>query len=118
MVINLSTHSPDNHVQGSSSVGVVILPQEVSQSFQLRREAVLPAGKLQPAELFARSSPVAGKPQKVLRRKTFSSLISPHRRYVTHSKEHYLCKLADACTPGGWFPLAYRHCGLRKPVAC
>ncbi|BEM40371.1 hypothetical protein SME10J_40980 [Serratia marcescens] len=30
----------------------------------------------------------------------------------------YLCKLADACTPGGWFPLAYRQCGLRKPVAC
>lgn len=30
----------------------------------------------------------------------------------------YLCKLADACAPGGWFPLAYRQCGLRKPVAC
>lgn len=87
MVINPSTHYPNNRVQGLPSVGVEILPQEVSQAFQFGREAVLPAGKLQPPVPFARSSPVAGKPQKIECLKTFSSLICPHRRHVTRSKE-------------------------------
>lgn len=49
MVINPSTHYPDSHVQGLPSVGVEVLSQEVSQAFELSRETVLPAGKLQPA---------------------------------------------------------------------
>ena len=61
MVMNPSTHYPDNRVQGLPSVGVEVLPQEVSQAFQLGRETVLPAGKLQPPVPFSRSSPVAGK---------------------------------------------------------
>ena len=44
MVINPSTHYPDNRVQGLPSVGIEVLPQEVSQAFQLGRKAVLPAG--------------------------------------------------------------------------
>ncbi len=87
MVINPSTHYPNNCVQGLPSVGAEVLRQEVSQAFQLGREAVLPAGKLQPPVPFTRSTPVAGKPQKVECRKTFSSLICLHRRQVTHSKE-------------------------------
>ncbi|AOM73341.1 hypothetical protein MS6198_B102 (plasmid) [Escherichia coli] len=87
MVINPSTHYPDNRVQGLPSVGIEVLPQEGSQAFQLGRKAVLPAGKLQPPVPFARSTPVAGKPQKVERRETFSSLICPRRRHVTRCKE-------------------------------
>lgn len=60
MVIDPSTHDPDNRVQGLPSVGVEVLPQEVSQAFQLGRKAVLPAGKLQPPVPFARSTPVSG----------------------------------------------------------
>lgn len=75
MVINLPTHYPDNCVQGLPSVGVEVLPQDVSQAFQPGRKAVFPAGKLQPPVPFARSSPVAGKPQKIECLKTFSSLI-------------------------------------------
>lgn len=87
MVINPSTHYPDNCVQGLPSVGVEVLPQEVSQAFPLGREAVLPTGKFQPPVPFARSSPVASKPQKIECLKTFSSLICPRRRHVTCCKE-------------------------------
>ncbi len=85
MVINPSTHYPDNRVQGLPSVGVQVLPQEVSQAFQLGRKTVFPADKLQPPVPFARSAPVAGNPQKVERWKAFSPLICPHRRHVTRS---------------------------------
>lgn len=87
MVINPSTHYPDNRVQGLPSVGIEVLPREVSQAFQLGRKAVLPAGKFQPLVPFARSSPVAGNPQKIERTQTFSSLICPRRRHVARSKE-------------------------------
>lgn len=58
MVINPSTHYPDNRVQGLPSVGGEDLPQEVSQAFQLARKAVLPAGKLQLSAPFTRSTPI------------------------------------------------------------
>lgn len=87
MVINSSTHSPDNRVQGLPSIDVQILPQEVSQAYPLGREASILAGKLQQPVPFSRSSTVAGKLQKVESRKMFSPLIHPHRRHVTLNKE-------------------------------
>lgn len=73
MVINSSTHSPDNRVQGLPSIDVQILPQEVSQAYPLGREARILAGKLQQPVPFSRSSTVAGKLQKVESRKILSS---------------------------------------------
>ena len=87
VVVNPSTHNPDYRVQGLPSVGVELLPQKASQAFQFSSEAILPTGKLQPPVSLSRSSPVAGEPQKVERRETFSSLICPHSRHVTCSKK-------------------------------
>lgn len=87
VVVNPSTHYPNNRVQRLPSVGVEILPQEVSQTFQFGSKAILPTGKLQPPVSLSRSSPVAGEPQKVERRKAFPSLVCSHRRHVTRSEK-------------------------------
>ena len=61
MVINPSTHYPNNRVQGLPSVGIEVLPQEISQAFQFGREVVLPADKLQPSVPFGGSAPISSK---------------------------------------------------------
>ncbi len=104
MVINPPTHYPNNCVQDLPSVGAEVPPQEVSQAFQLGREAVLPTGIFQPPVPFACSSPVAGKPQKVERRKTFSPLICPHRRHVTRSEKLRFVFVKFEAKPAQSFP--------------
>ncbi len=42
VVVNPSAYNPDNRVQRLPSVGIEVLPQEVSQAFQFGSKAILP----------------------------------------------------------------------------
>ena len=68
MVMDPSSHDSDNGLQRLGAIRVQMLPQEIPQPLELRRESILPAGIFQPPQTLSRFAPVAGKSQEVERR--------------------------------------------------